>query len=346
MRFILAFIWLAALAPGLSVAAEVKELYRVETAARGRDETTRAEDLRAALNRVLKRLVRTGDMASGTVRDILAKPENYVLQFDYETRGEGERSVSILRVDFDPARLNGALRKRGIEVWGAERPEVLVWLTIRDKQGPWALASERVPEVNRILDELSLTTGLPVTLPLWDLADQQALSLADIEAGHSERIRMAAQRYETDTILAGRLTPAAGTAWEVDWRLYRGSAEDRWQGKSAEIREILASGMDGAYARLAAQSIPRDTATATLELRITSIESLDDANRVAAYLEKLTPVTRLEWLSVGTGDALFKIAARGGREVLRQTLNLGNLLRPAEDEAPGGSGTLTYRLAR
>jgi hypothetical protein len=335
---------LALLLGSSAMAAEVKGLYRIETAVRSRDEAARTADLRAALSQVLKRLVRSNDLASRPVRDILAKPADYILEFDYATRGEGEWTVPVLRVDFDPARLNAALRQRGVEVWGAERPEVLVYLALKNAQGPPAPAAERMPDADRILDELAATTGLPIALPLWDLADQQALSLADIESGNAERIGLAAQRYGTDTVLTGSLVQSAGNAWEADWRLYQGSTPERWRGQAADFRELLATGMDGAYSRLAGRLIPKSAATATVELRIGCIESLDDANRVASYLERLAPVTRLEWLSVGTGDAAFKVSARGGREVLRQTLNLSALLRPAAGR-DAGAGPLSYQMA-
>lgn len=345
-RLILACLGLFSLPCAEGYAAEVKGLYRSESAVRSRDESARAEDLRAALGRVLKRLVKPADLNSAKVRGIIAKPENYLRQFDYEIEGEGERAVPILHVDFDAARLNGELRRHGIAVWGAERPEVLVWLAVRDAQGQWATASERLPEADRLLDELALGFGLPIDLPLWDLPDQQALSWADIDGGDSERIRIASRRYETDTILTGRLTPAAGNAWEAEWRLYSGTSQERWSGKAADLREILNSGIGGAYARLSAHGIPQNAPIASAELRIIGLESLDDANRIAAYLEKLSPVVKLEWLSVGTGEAAFKLGVRGGREVLRQTLDLGNRLKPAEDDTAGNTGPLTYRLAR
>ncbi len=345
-RLILACLWLALLPCDAGLAAEVQGLYRIETAVRGRDESARAEDLRAALGRILKRLVLPNALNSATVRGILAKPQNYLLQFDYDIQGEGEHAVPILRVDFDPARLNGELRKHGIAVWGAERPELLIWLAIRDKQGQWSVAAEQAPQVDAILGQLSAETGLPIALPLWDLPDQQALTWADIDTGNSERIRIASLRYETDTILTGRLSPAAGNAWEAEWRLYEGKAEERWQSKAAELRETLNSGMGGAYARLAAHGIPRDVSIASVALTITGIESLEDANRIAAYLEKLSPVAKLEWDSVGTGEAAFKLKVRGGREALRHTLNLSNRLKPLEGEPGGGSGPLIYRIAR
>jgi hypothetical protein len=345
VRYILVCAWLAMLCGGVK-AAEVKGLYRIETAAQNRDEAARAEDFRRALSQVLKRVVRTEALASTTVRNILAKPEPYVLQFEYATRAEGSgQTIPVLWVDFDPARIKDTLRRGGIEAWGAERPEVLVWLTVQDSQQPQAITADLLPEVDSLLRELSDETGLPITAPLWDLTDRQTLTPADIATGNPERIRLASMRYETETVLTGRLTQKADTSWEADWRLYRGDTHERWQNQAANLRETLNSGLMGVYTRLAARLIPRNAAITTLELKITGITSLDDANRVAVYLGKLSPVTQVEWLSIGAGDASFKVNVRGGREVFQQTVILGSLLRPAAAGEPGFSG-LTYRLAR
>lgn len=344
MRPFLACLALAVLSGPTAPAAEIEGLYRSETAVRSRDEAARAEDIRAALGRVLKRLVRPDDLDSATVRGLLAKPQDYVREFDYTLRGEGPLATPILRVDFDPARLDGELRRHGIPVWGAERPELLVWLAVRDKQGVWSSAAETLTGTDRLLGGFAAERGLPLSLPLWDLPDQQALSWTDIDTGNAERIRLAAQRYETDTILTGRLTPVAGTTWEAEWRLYSAShAPERWHGKTAELADILAGGIETAYARLLTQGVPRDTTPAGVELHITGLESLDDANQIAAYLEKLSPVNRLDWLSVGTGEAAFKLVVRGGRQVLRQTLNLSHRLKPLDGETTGGTGPLIYR---
>jgi len=343
MRPFLACLALAAWFGPTAPAAEIEGLYRSETAVRSRAEAARAEDIRAALGRVLKRLVRPNDLDSATVRGLLTKPQEYVEEFDYTLRGEGPLATPILRVDFDPARLDGELRRHGIPVWGAERPELLVWLAVRDKQGVWSSAAEILPQADRLLGGFAAERGLPLSLPLWDLPDRQALDWNDINTGNAERIRLAAQRYETDTVLTGRLSPVADDTWEAEWRLYSARAPERWQSKTATLADTLAAGIETAYARLLTQGVPRDTTPASVELHITGLESLDDANQIAAYLEKLSPVNRLEWLAVGTGEAVFKLVVRGGREALRQTLNLSHRLKPQDGETTGGAGPLIYR---
>jgi hypothetical protein len=342
LRKILVCAWLLMVCGGLR-ATEIAGLYRTDVTVQSRDDSARAEAFRRGLDQVLKRVVRTGDLASAGVRSLLANPENFVLQFEY-IGGAVEGRPIILRVDFDANRIRDMLRKRGIEVWGSERPEILAWISIEDNQQSQIFSSELMPELDHTLRQLAEENGLPVTVPLGDLTDRQSLTPGDIAIGNWERIRQASIRYETQVILTGRLTRKP-EGFEADWRLYPGPTDERWQGKSGDLRETLGSGIAGAYTRLAARYIPRKAETATLEFRVVGISSLEDVNRVTAYLGKLSPVAKVEWLAIGTDDALFRVRVRGGREALEQTLSLGSLLRPNAGDEQDFTG-LTYRLVR
>lgn len=326
-------------------AVDLTGLYRADVAVAGRDEAARAQAFRRGLEQVLRRVVRTEDLGSAAMRTVLAKPEACVLQFEYT--GGYRDGNPVLSVDFDPDRVRQLLHKQGIDVWGSERPEVLAWISLEDSQPPRILNPEAMPDLDRLLQELAADAGLPLILPLGDLEDEQSLNPGDIATGNVGRILGASARYETPAILAGRLTRKAGGGFQADWRLYRGQREEVWQIQAGDLRGALNSGLAGVHARLAGQLIPpRTGGTASLELRVVGIASLDDSNRVAAYLGKLTPVTKVELLSVGAEDASFRLGVRGGRAMLEDTLAAGKLLRPATDEAiEPDAPRLTYRLA-
>jgi hypothetical protein len=330
------------LASGGPDAIEVANLYRAEIAVPGKDEAARPDAFRHGLEQVLGRVVRPEDLGSAAVRSLLAKPEAVLLEFVYP--GTVKAGQPILRMDFDGERIRSLLRAKGIGVFGPARPETLVWIDVEDEQPARILSSDALPDWDRLIDELAAERGLPLTLPLADLTDQQSLAPADIAAGNAERIKAASQRYEPETILAGRVIRKP-EGYEADWRLYRGAKEERWQGKSPELREALNSGVTGAYSRIAGQFVAHGTGLASLELKVNGIASLDDVNSVTAYLSKLSSVAKAEMLSLDNDQALFRLSVRGGRDWLEQTLAMGTRLRPESGGPPGFSG-LTYRLAR
>lgn len=326
--------WLLSLVTA-SQATEVPDLYGIELPVASKDASALSENLRRAMNQVMVRLVRTEDFGSAAVRAILAKPEPYILQYEFIPG-------PILAVDFDSNRLDGELRKRGIQVWGAQRPEILVWLAVDDNGRQQVFDADAMPQLDSALRMLADRTGLPVNVPLGDLADEQSLNAGDILSGTAGRILTASERYEPEAILAGRLVHQPTGSWQSAWRLLQGEREERWNGESPSLSEAAAVGLSGTYSRLAARYIPRTAQASNLELRVVGINSLDDANRAAGYLGGLSPVAKVELLSVGADEASFRLNVRGGRDLLTQTLAAGRRLKPVLDSESGASGA-TYR---
>lgn len=344
MRLVaLVSLWLIMVCPN-RMAAEIKGLYRMDVAVQSKDESTRNEDIRKALEQVLKRLVRTDAMQSKAVRSMLEKPDHFVLQYEYITKSDTDAPLDYLRVEFDSPRINDTLRKSNISPWGEQRPEVLVWLSIEDNAEKSIFVADQMPEIDRALRAAAEESGLPVTVPLWDLTDQQSLSIEDLETGNGERVKQASARYETDAVLAGRLSHRPEGTWDATWRIYLQNLDETWQGNFPDLQEALRSGTSGVYSRLAERFIPRTTQETTLELKIVGLSSLDATDRATAYLSRLSQVKRLEWMGVDADHALFKLYVLGDRASLEEALALGRVLRPVANEDRQFSG-LTYRLA-
>ncbi len=316
----------------------------MDVAVQSKDESTRIEDIRRALELVLKRLVRIDAMQSKAVRAMLEKPDQFVLQYEYVTKSTGGTPLDYLSVDFDPSRIKNTLRESNISPWGEQRPEVLVWLSIEDNTQKSMFVADQMPEVDRALHAAAEENGVPVTVPLWDLTDQQSLSLDDLETGNEERIRQASLRYETDAILAGRLSHRLDGTWDASWRLYLQNMDATWQGNFSDLPGAFRSGTSGVYTRLAERYIPRTSQVTTLELKVVGLSSLDAIDRATAYLSRLSQVEKLEWLGVDADHAVFKLYVLGDRTSLEEVLALGRVLRPVADQDRHFSG-LTYQLA-
>jgi len=336
-------LWLIMVYPNL-MAAEVKGLYRMDVAIQSKDESTRNEDIRRALEQVLKRLVRTDAMQSKAIRSMLDKPDHFVLQYEYITKSTADTPLDYLRVDFDSPRINDTLRQSNISPWGEQRPEVLVWLSIEDNAEKSIFVADQMPEIDRALRATAEENGLPVTVPLWDLTDQQSLSFDDLEIGNGERVRQASARYETDAVLAGRLSHRPEGTWDATWRLYCQNLDETWQGNFPDLPEALRSGTSKTYTRLAERFIPRTTQETSLELKVVGLSSLDAIGRATAYLNRLPQVKKLEWIGVDADHASFKLYVLGDRASLEEALALGRVLIPVANEDRQFSG-LTYQLA-
>ena len=325
--------------------AEIRTLYQAEVVTSGTDEGARNQDIRRALQLVLGRIVSPAALASRPAGAILDKAVNYVLSYEYESRPASDSSsakTELLRVNFDQPRLTDALRQKGINVWGEQRPEILLWLAVGDEQRREWFLPEAMPEIDRQLKLAAEQKGLPYALPLLDLTDQQNLSVEDVWSGADERIRAASARYEAADALAGRISKSAENGWEAVWRLYQPSAAPAsWQGRYGSLAEAMQAGFAGAYAKLSERYIPKVTGETRLQLRVTGISSLADVSKVANYLGSLSLIKSVEWLRVEPSQAVFRLVARGDRTAVEQAFALGKMLQPAEDE--GFSG-MNYQL--
>ena len=131
---------------------------------------------------------------------------------------------------------------------------MLVWLSIEDNAQESMFVADQMPEIDQALRAAAEENGVPVTLPLWDLTDQQGLNLDDLVTGNGERIRQASARYETDAVLAGRLShrprevgmQAGGFTSRIWMRLGKGTSP---------ISPEHSIGTSGAYTRLAERFI-------------------------------------------------------------------------------------------
>ena len=121
MRLVaLVSLWFITLCPSL-MAAEIKGLYRMDVAVQSKDESTRNEDIRKALELVLKRLVRTDAMQSKAVRAMLEKPDQFVLRTN-TSPPTASAPLDYLSVDFDPPRNQEHLARSEHQPLGGTAP--------------------------------------------------------------------------------------------------------------------------------------------------------------------------------------------------------------------------------
>lgn len=174
-------------------AIEVDNLYVADVSA---DQSQRQWQSNA-LAQVITRLTGITDLSEyPAIASELDKASKYVKQFESFRRNGSSR----LKVLLDASLINVILQQQGIAIWGAHRPEILVWI-VRQQ------ASERLflrqPD-NELVQMLLLSlneNGIPVTLPLYDIDDLLQLSETDVWAGFWQPITRASTRYRPDMIM-------------------------------------------------------------------------------------------------------------------------------------------------
>lgn len=330
-----------------ALAVAVQNLYEAEVPIEKDTQAQRAAAFREAMGIVLVRVTGRPDAATDAgTEDIRRTAERFVQQYRMTTEG-------MLWVSFDAAALDAELAGRGLPIWGAERPAVLLVLAVDQGGGRrFVLSAEdevNDPAIAELRDRVmsaSRYRGLPLVLPLMDAQDQSVITFSEAWGGFEQSLSAAGARYGTDSVLLGRLSMDAPD--RVRWTLFTGDQSYRWTG---DIENGINSASDQFAQRYAV------TTGAAVEgevgLAVTNISSLADYGRVLSYLQGLTAVRSVNVRRLQGDSAVFGLQLIGSLENVDRAIRLGNLLQPetgippdvSTPDTPGARRVmLVYRL--
>jgi hypothetical protein len=214
MRLAMTFGLLALLAaPGFAMAAagDGPALYRTVTIVTGTGEESRERGFAECLREVLVKVAGDPRLAEDARAGALAgEAATFVRDFRYRDRMAGipvhdEQGTRdrphFLTVDFDPAKVDAAVKNLGRTPWPEPRPRIAVLLTVRTGDTAYVLTSDGASgrDQREALEAAAERLGLPVVLPDTAMA-------------------AAGRRPEADVTLAGSLVwNDTALGWAADW---------------------------------------------------------------------------------------------------------------------------------
>jgi uncharacterized protein len=330
-----------------SGAVTMPNLYRVSVAPDVTVPDQRGAAIKAAMARLLIRV--TGDRNAPfdpALQTMLADAGKYLNSYGSDRQGQAQVGFIATQVDQALA----ALQK---PVWGPERPLTLLWIAVDDGNGGRALLgandtpqfgleptpagmTERLAALRKDLLAVADERGLPVTLPLLDLQDLNAVTFADVWGGFEDRVAAASARYRADAILIGRVRPGV-IGNEIEWLLVVGAERQALEGLG------LRDGLDAAGDRFAGQFATLGGGGAAA-ITVLNVRSSADYGRVVSYLEQQSALQSVDVDSFDNGVLNLRVTARGDAGVLGRILALGGVLKAASGDRPGGA--LVFEIAR
>lgn len=344
MKFrLLIFVCFALLVSQPVYAIKVSGLYQATATVIDESTSKRQPAIKQALIQVLIKLTGDRNIAkSSGISSLIERPERFVQQFRYqEVPAKDEQPPSReLWVQFDETALNDVLRSYGLNIWGKERPSILVWLAHEDGDSRRLVSFEENPEYITMLDQHAAARGVSLLFPLLDLEDTSQMSVSDVWGGFKEPVLNASDRYQSDVVLTGRLVQTLPTLWESQWSVYFNDQEMHWttRGELAEI--VLEEGVNELVDRLATHYVHSgSTGAEVIELIISDINDLDGYARALSYLESLQAVSTVQVKQVSADKVMFEIISHGGLTAIDQTIALGRTL-----ELLSNNEQLNYRL--
>lgn len=272
----------------------------------------------------------------------LGQARSHVQQYAY-SREEGAEDTLLARFEFDHAYVARLVREAGLPFWTANRPEVLVWLVAEDAGGRYFVNGDSAPELTAQLLAAFSRRGVPVQVPLYDLADSTMITPEDVWQLNGSALRAASGRYHVQDVIGGRLATLSDGSIAGDWAYLHGDDRIDRSVSASERGEFLRGGAgivaEGMAARYAVASSVLDTGS--VGISVAGVNSYADYAAVVAWLESLELIDSADvaWVR---GDMIeLRLQAQGDAGQLARIIELNKRLLP--EPANAAASQLNYR---
>jgi uncharacterized protein len=303
-----------------SHAETVKNLYQVRQPVSGQTPEVRDQATQQALDTLVLRL--TGDPKAAQSPGLAAlrkDPQQIISQYGFDA-GPPE----VLKIDFDPATTEQALRRAGLSLWGANRPSILGWWLNDSTEGSSLVGDGQASAAP--LRRAAQHRGLPLRLPLADLSEQIVATAPNLEGTDAAPLRGASERYNADALLAVHAREEGGQ-WQAKWHLWLGDKKEAGSVEGADQAAVADAVMLAVSERLAPRFVVKPGASGEQLLEVQGM----NLERYATLGRLLEPFgARLQ--SVDGDRILYRV--NGSAEQLKAQLSLAKL-----QEVPAGEAS-------
>lgn len=323
IRVVFAACMAGGLLPNMAFAAPVEGLYQTTVRVNSQNKVDRVDGLARAMSDVIVK-VSGSRKAPARAGSGLQEAGSYVTQYTYGRRGD----ATTMAVTFDERALNTFLESKRIPIWGAERPDTLVWAALQNEQkalgartpGAFALQLRRALRVH------GKRRGLSVALPALP---GSGVDYSAIWSGQWSTVNKATRRAGAYASLAARIEKV-GEGVRIRWRQQsKGEGAKTWETSAASINLAVKQAVDrlaDGYAR-AFTSRPTSSGVAgESRLTIYKVDSFQKYARLMNYLESLSAIRSLQVVSVAGDEVVVDATLNGTESALRRTFRIGDVL--------------------
>ncbi|MBL4910193.1 MAG: DUF2066 domain-containing protein [Alteromonadaceae bacterium] len=184
-------------------AVEVTDLYQAKVAVVSQAKNDRNQAIKNAMQAVLLKVGgQKSVLTNKTIEQGLKNYQQYLVQFSYQNKNK-QRLLTAL---FNEEKINRLFHQADLPLWGNLRPQILLWLVQEQGFARRVIAESSSTEFPQVIQRFSQQRGLPMSLPLMDLTDLNALTTADTWGRFKEPIAAASARYHAEAFVVIRLS--------------------------------------------------------------------------------------------------------------------------------------------
>ena len=318
------------MASSMAVAGQVDNLYQADVAAEADAERWQQQALLQVLTKV------SGDAevaATAGIATELKQASGYIKQFEVVRQADGNR----MRVLLDASKVNQLLQQHNIAIWGALRPDILVWL-VQQQNGERSFVRRADMPLNKALRQAFKQSALPLLQPLYDMDDIQAVSETDVWAGFWQQINLASSRYKPDVVLAvavDQITDNGALLYRLSWQRQDNGRTWRDEVLAADENTLMQSFAITLAAQLAKQYASvmlQGNDLAEIQLEVQGLDSLTDLVQVQKLLQQMVGVSEVTIVRYAAAAAHYQLRSSISAQSLLNALRFNPRLRLQADD--------------
>ena len=233
-----------------------------------------------------------------------------------------------LWVRFSDSKVKRLLKENSLAIWGAQRPAVLLWMSVTDGKNRYILRDRDISVLKDAVEKEAHRRGLPVIWPLFDETDQKQVAFLDVRGQFWGPIMQASQRYSVDAVALCRMN-WDGASWQIDWSLMLDKKPENWRFRAPEIEVPIVNGIDFIADKVASRFAVIDTMSeGELVLLVNGINDVKIYAKVMHYLSSITSIKQIFPSEIEQSQVRFHIDMSGEKEDLQRVIALGKVLQP------------------
>ncbi|RLQ21681.1 DUF2066 domain-containing protein [Seongchinamella sediminis] len=321
---------------GAAAAEVVRNLHSAQVPVSNQSSSALASASRDALAEVLVKVSGSEEVLQHPdIVTALAEARSHVQQYAY-VRNDRDSDELSARFEFDDSYINRLLTNARLPLWTANRPRVLVWMAVEMEGARQLVSFADTPELAAQLVTAFERRGVPLQLPLFDLADATAISVDDVWEQRGPVVQSASARYRAEHLLVGRAVVLSSGQWTGDWsyffgihRLDRGSQTPAAAGFIRDGVALAAEEMASRYA-----VAPTGAADDRVRMVVSGVVSFSDYTAIVNWLESLELIEHANVESINGERVEFGLDTAADAAQLATIIELNKRLQ-REGDLPG-----------
>lgn len=308
---------------------EVPALYDVELPVDSQQNRELNKASKLALRTVLIRVSGSRQLEQNSkIQRVITNAQQLVKQFQYRRQVDAatQKEQLTVLIEFEKTLVDEALRSAGLSLWAANRPTVLLWLTVEDVNGRRFASEESDPNIIKWIIHYARQRGLMVKFPLFDLQDTLAVEPDEAWNLSNWRVQEAVKRYDTDTVLLGKFSQLSNGQLFGKWLYQYDSKQKNYDAQSSSLEEYLGAGLNQIADLMASKYAvaPIDVADNGVLMRLTGIDDYGDYAKAIAYLESVAAIRHANVVKIAGDEIIIHLIADGLLSQLQQVFLLDN----------------------